>query len=427
MTAPTSRNSEVPRRTFLGGSTALAGGWLLAGCGGGRGGAGGSSPGITDSKVTLGGLYPLSGPASAYATIAKAAKAYFEKVNARGGVKMGDGKTREIEFVVYDSAYQPSQMLEGARRLVEQDRVFALFNTLGTPTNSAIVDYVNERGVPHLFLATGASKWGAHTDKWPWTIGWQPAYSTEAAIWAEYLKREKPNAKIAALYQNDDFGKDYLNGFKQAIKGSGVKLVATKAYQVTAPSVDPQVVNLARSGADVFLNVTTPKFAAQAIAAKAEAGWGALHMLTNVSASPKSVLEPAGLDASQGIITASYLKEPSDPRWQDDPAMQRYYAAAKKYGDFNVKDPYGVTGFGTCDTMVKVLQDMKEPTRETLMNVVRSMDYGNPLLIPGIRVKTSSGDGFPIESMELNRFEGNRYTPLGDIISYEGKTPIPEG
>lgn len=403
-----------------------AAGLVLAACGGGRGGGGegGASPGITDTEVSLGGSYPLSGPASAYSTIAASTQACFKKVNAEGGVRMGDGKTRQIKFTVYDDGYEPARLLENTRRLVEQDQVFALFDTLGTPTNSAIVDYVNERGVPHIYLATGASKWGATPEKWPWTIGWQPAYSLESAIYAEYLKREKPGAKVAVLYQNDDFGKDYLDGFKKAIAGSDVTIVAQESYQVTDPSVDSQVLNLSRSGADVFFDVTTPKFAAQAISRKADLGWPALHLLNSVSTSVGSVLEPAGFAASQQIVSAEYVKDPSDPREQKDPAMAAYKADAEKFGDFDVNDEYGVFGFAVCDTMVKTLQKTAQPTREALMAAVRNLDVGNPLLIEGIRVKTGPGDGFPVESMQLQRFVGERWEPFGGVISFEGRTPV---
>lgn len=406
-----------------------AAGLVLSACGGGRGGgdegAGGPSPGITDSEVTLGGSYPLSGPASAYSTIAASTQACFKKVNAEeGGVRMGDGKTRKVNFTVYDDGYEPARMLENARRLIEQDQVFGLFDTLGTPTNSAIVDYVNERKVPHIYLATGASKWGATPEKWPWTIGWQPSYSLESAIYADYLKRERPGAKVAVLFQNDDFGKDYLDGFKKAIEGSGVTIVAEESYQVTDPSVDSQVLNLSRSNADVFFDVTTPKFAAQAISRKAELGWRALHLLNSVSTSVGSVLEPAGFQASQQIVSAEYIKDPSDPREQRDPAMVQYKAAAEKYGDFDVNDEYGVFGFAVCDTMVKTLQKTAQPTREALMDAVRNLAVDNPLLIEGIKVKTGEGDGFPIESMQLQRFVGERWEPFGQVISYEGKTPV---
>lgn len=426
MTEPRSGGRGLTRRELLGRSGALTTGLLFAAaCGGGRGagGGGGSDPGITDSEVILGGSYPMSGPASAYGTIGKSAKAYFKKLNAEGGLKMADGKTRKVTFIVYDDGYEPSRMLENARRLVEQDRVFALFNTLGTPTNSAIVDYVNERGVPHLFLATGASKWGSNTEKWPWTIGWQPAYSLESAIYAEYLKREKPGATVAVLFQNDDYGHDYLSGFETAIEGSDIEIAARESYQVTDPSVDSQVVNLARSKADVFFNVTTPKFAAQAITKKAEAGWDALHLLNNVSTSIESVLKPAGLEASQGVVTANYIKDAADPRFVDDPEIKKYMVDAEKYGNFNVLDPYGIFGFAVSGCMAQVLQDTDAPNRKTLMEVVRSMDYANSLLLPDVGVKTSADDGFPIESEQLMRFEGTQWKPFSGLIRREGNTP----
>lgn len=406
-----------------------AAGILLAACGGGRGdsagGGGETSPGITDTEVTLGGSYPLSGPASAYATINDAVTACFDKVNDQGGVEMADGQTRQINFISYDDAYEPSRIVENARRLVEQDQVFALFNTLGTPGNTAIIDYMNEQEVPHLFLATGASKWGADPETYPWTIGWQPAYSTEAAIYAEYLKQENPDATVAVLYQNDDYGEDYLSGFKEAIAGSDIEIVDERSYQVSDPSVDSQVTNLAQSDADVFFNITTPKFATQAIARKHEIGWDALQLLNNVSTSIESVLEPAGLEAAEGAITAAYIKEPSDPQWEDDPTMQQYFEDAEEYGDFNVMDPFGTFGFAVCDTMVKVLEDTQEPTRAALMEVVRSMDYEIPLLLPDVKVKTGEGDSFPIETEQLQRFNGETWELFGDTISYEGQTPIP--
>ncbi|MDQ4117836.1 MAG: ABC transporter substrate-binding protein [Actinomycetota bacterium] len=401
-------------------------GLVLTACGGrgGEGGAGGASPGITDTEVTLGGSYPLSGPASAYSTIAASTQACFNKVNAQGGVRMGDGKTRQIKFTVYDDGYQPARTLENARRLVEQDQVFALFDTLGTAPNTAILDFVKENQVPHIFLATGASKFGAHPDQMPWTIGWQPAYSLESAVYAEYLKRQKPGATVAVLYQNDDFGKDYLDGFKRAIAGSNVRIVAEESYQVTDPSVDSQVLNLSRSGANVFFDVTTPKFAAQAITRKAESGWAAEHLLNSVSTSVGSVLQPAGFPASQQIISAEYIKDPSDPRIQQDPAMAAYKRDAAQYGDFDANDEYGVFGFAVCDTMVKTLQKTPQPTRQALMDTVRNLDLDNPLLSDGIRVKTGPDDGFPVESMRLQRFVGERWEPFGEVIGFEGRTPV---
>jgi branched-chain amino acid transport system substrate-binding protein len=386
-----------------------------------------ASPGITDDTIKLGGSYPLSGPASAYGTIAKAVEACFDEVNANGGVESADGKTRTIEMISYDDGYEPPKIVSNAKRLVEQDKVFALFNPLGTPTNTAIVDYMNQQEVPHIYLATGASKWGADIEQYPWTIGWQPAYPTEAAIYGTYLQEQFPDgATVAVLFQNDDFGKDYLTGFESAIEGTNIEIIARESYQTTDPSAASQVVNLAQSGADVFFNVTTPKFAAQAIKELSQTNWEPLHLLSVVSASISSVLEPAGLENAEGIFSSQYLKEPSDPQWADDEGMQAYREAAEKYGDFNVEDPFGVFGFSVCQTMVQTLEQMDEPTRDSLMDAVRNIEAENTLLLPGIRVKTGPDDGFPIEAMQLVQFKDGEWVPEGDVIDYEGETPIPE-
>lgn len=381
------------------------------------------SPGITDTEVHLGGSYPLSGPASAYGAIGKAVAACFDDVNAEGGVEMADGKTREIKFTYYDDGYAPPRIVENAQRLVQQDNVFALFNTLGTPTNAAIVDYMNEEEVPHLFVATGASMWGAKTDEWPWTTGWQPAYPTEAAIYAQYLKDNNPEAKVAVLFQNDDYGKDYLSGFESAIEGSDIEIIARESYEVTDPTVESQMANLMRTEADTFFNITTPKFAAQAIAASGD--WDVTHLLNSVSASIASVLEPAGLDNAEGIITAQYLKEPTDPQWEDDEAMVEYKEKASG-ADFEVDDPFGVYGFAVCQTMVAALEGTEAPTRQALMDSARNLqDLEIGLLLPGITVNTSEDDGFPIESMQVAQFNGTEWENQGETISFEGETPIP--
>lgn len=388
-------------------------------------------PGITDTEVHLGGSYPLSGPASAYAAISTGAEGYFAYVNEElGGVEMGDGKTRKIKFTVYDDAYEPPRIVENARRLVEEDEVFALFNTLGTPTNTAIVDYVNQQEVPHLFVATGASKWGSDTENFPWTIGWQPAYTTESAIYAEYLKEEFPDgAEVAVLYQNDDYGLDYLNGFKAGIEGSNIEIVAEESYEVADPTVDSQVVNLSRTDADVFFNITTPKFASQAIAKIGELDWDPLHLLNNVSASIQSVLEPAGIENSDGLITANYIKDPNDPQWEDDEAMQDYRERAAEYAPgLNADDPFGVYSFAAAETIVRALEQMEEPTREALMEAVRNLDVEIGLLLPGVRVSTGPDDGYPIETEQLAQFNAadGAWELFGDTISYEGETPLVE-
>jgi branched-chain amino acid transport system substrate-binding protein len=375
-------------------------------------GDGGADPGITDESIKLGGSYPFSGPASAYRSIAEGAKAHFEYVNANGGV---DG--RKIEFLTLDDAYEPPRAVENARRLIQQEEVFALFNTLGTPNNAAIWDYVNEQEVPHLFVATGASLWGADIDGHPWTIGWQPDYVTESQVYADFLEKEKPDAKVAILYQNDAFGEDLLNGFKEAIKGTNVKIVAEESYEVTDPTVSSQVAKLADSGADTFLNITTPKFSAQAIAAVAKLGWKPLHILNNVGASKALVLQPAGLENAQGIVSTSYYMDPEDPQWADDPAMKEYDAAMKKYAPrANPDDPFHIFGWGAASTMVEALKGMKEPTRKALMDSVRNLDMEVPILLPGIEVKTGPDDGYPIEAMQIMRFEGENWKLQGDVI-----------
>jgi branched-chain amino acid transport system substrate-binding protein len=376
------------------------------------GGGGGSDPGITKTEIKLGGSYPFSGPASAYKTIADGAKAYFKKVNDEGGVN-----GRKIKFTTLDDAYEPPRAVQNARRLVEQDKVFAMFNTLGTPNNLAIWDYLNQRKVPHLFVATGASQWGADIKAHPYTIGWQPDYVTEAQVYSDYLKKEKPNAKVAILYQNDGFGKDLMGGFDDAIKGSGIKVVARESYEPTDPTVASQVSKLASSGADTFLNITTPKFSAQAIVAVAKSNWKPLHILNNVGASKALVLTPAGLDNAKGIVSTTYYKDPEDPKWADDPAMKEYKDGIKAYSSrSNPNDPFHVYGWGAAQTMVEALKTMKEPTRAALMDAVRNLDQDVPILLPGIKVQTGPDDGYAIEAMQIQKFDGKLWRLQGKVV-----------
>jgi branched-chain amino acid transport system substrate-binding protein len=387
---------------------------LSTGCGrddeGGDGGA--TSPGISDSEIKLGGSYPFSGPASAYAAIASGAKARFAAENAKGGI---DG--RKITFTTLDDGYEPQRAVTNARRLIERDQVFALFNTLGTPNNLAIWDYVNQKKVPHLYVATGASNWGADIDKHPYTIGWQPDYVSEAKGYGEFLKQEKPNAKVAILYQNDGFGKDLLGGFEKAIEGSDIKIVARESYEVTDPTITSQMRKLGASGGDTFLNITTPKFSAQSIAAIAKGDWKPLHILNNVGASKNLVLKPVGLENAKGIYSTTYFKDPEDPRWDSDAAMREYKAAVKKYQPKANPDEAFVTyGWGAASTMVEALKAMKEPNRESLMEAVRNMDVEIPILLPGIRVKTGEGDGYPIQANQIMRFSGENWVLQGEVI-----------
>jgi branched-chain amino acid transport system substrate-binding protein len=377
------------------------------------GGDGSADPGITEDSIKLGGSYPFSGPASAYRSIEQGAQAYFSSVNAKGGV---DG--REIDFVTLDDAYEPPKAVQNARRLIQEEEVFALFNTLGTANNAAIWDYANEQEVPHVYVATGASLWGADIKAHPWTTGWQPDYVTESQVYADFLGQEKPNAKVAVLYQNDAFGEDLLNGFKKAIEGTDIKVVAEESYEVTDPTVSSQMSKLANSDADTFLNISTPKFGAQAIVAADKLGWKVLHIINNVAASKLLVLEPAGLDKAQGLISTAYFKDPASPEWADDEAMKEFKSALAKYEPrANPEDPNCVFGWSAAATMVEALKAMEEPTRDALMEAVRNMDLELPTLLPGIEVKTSgTEDGYPIEAMQIQRFEGENWQLQGEVI-----------
>src|SRR5215211_2623271 len=347
--------------------------------GGGGGGGASTDPGITDKEIKLGGSYPFSGPASAYGIIGEGAKAYFDFVNAKGGV---DG--RKINFKTLDDGYEPPRALQNAKRLIQQDKVFALFNTLGTPNNLAIWDYVNQQKVPHLYVATGASDWGKDIKAHPYTIGWQPNYVTEAKVYAEYLKKNKPDAKVAVLYQNDGFGKDLLGGFEDGIAGSGIKVVKKESYNVTDPTVAAPVGRLARSGADTFLDITTPKFSAQAIPKVAKSGWKPLHILNNVGADKNLVLKPVGLQNAKGIVSTAYFKDPQTAEWADDPAVKEYKAALKKYAPkADPEDDLNMYGWSAATTMANALKAMKEPTRDALMDAVRNMDEEQGTLLPG--------------------------------------------
>jgi branched-chain amino acid transport system substrate-binding protein len=389
---------------------------LAAGCGRGSssGGSGGtaSDPGITANSIKLGGSYPFSGPASAYGTIGVSAKAYFDWLNAKGGIN-----GRKIEFTTLDDGYEPARALQNAKRLVEQDKVFAMFNSLGTANNLATWDYLNQAKVPQVYVATGASEFGADPSKHPFTIGWQPDYVSEARVYASYLKDSKPNAKVAVLYQNDAFGKDLLDGFKSAIGGTGITVAAAESYEVTDPTVDSQVSKLASSKADVFLDITTPKFGAQAIHRLTEINWKPLHILNNVAASKTLVLKPAGLAASKGIVSVAYLKDAEDPRWNSDAAMQEYKAGLKQYAPkLDVNEPFNVYGWAVASSMAKALGEMKQPTRAALMDTIRNQNMQLPLLLPGINVQTSATDGYPIQDMQMIRFDGNRWQTISNVI-----------
>ena len=380
--------------------------------------AGQYGPGVTDTEIKLGNTMPYSGPASSYGTIGKSDAAYFAMINDQGGIN-----GRKVNFVSLDDAYSPPKTVEDIRQLAEQDHVLATFNTLGTPPNSAIHDYMNEKKVPQLFVATGADKWN-NPKHFPWTIGFQPSYRVEARIYARYILEHVPNAKIAVLYQNDDYGKDYLTGLRQGLGDKADKMiVATKTYETTDATVNSQIVALQASGADVMFTVAIPKFAAQAIRKIYDIGWKPTHILNNVSASIKTAIQPAGPEKAIGIISSAYLKDPTDPQWQDTPEYKDWLAWMKKYNSSaSTADVNNVYGYTVTQAMVAVLKQCgNDLTRENLMKQAASIhDLKLPMLLPGITVSTSADDFAPIKQLQLEKFDGKTWQLFGEVISASG-------
>jgi branched-chain amino acid transport system substrate-binding protein len=371
--------------------------------------------GATDTEIKIGNIMPYSGPASAYGVIGKTEQAYFNKINAEGGIN-----GRKINFISYDDGYSPPKTVEQARKLVESDEVLFIFNSLGTPPNSAIQKYMNMKKVPQLFVATGATKWNDPRE-YPWTMGWQPSYQSEARIYAKYILKEKPDAKIAVLYQNDDYGKDYLKGLKDGLGAKAASMiVAEDSYETTEPTIDSHIVKLKASGANVFFDVTTPKFAAQAIKELADIEWKPLHFLNNVSASIGSVIQPAGMERAQGIISSAYLKDTSDPQWKNDAGMKAFDTFLLKYfPDGNRIDASVMYGYTVAQGLVYVLKNCGDDlTRANIMKQAASIhDLKLDGLLPGITVNTSATDFAPISQLQLMKFEGQRWDLFGDIIS----------
>jgi branched-chain amino acid transport system substrate-binding protein len=369
-------------------------------------------PGASDKEIVLGNINPYSGPASAYGAIGKAIGAYFDKVNAEGGVN-----GRKIKYISLDDGYNPAKTVEQARKLVEQDEVLLVFQPLGTPPNSAIHKYMNDKKVPHLFVATGATKWG-DPKNFPWTMGFQPNYQSESKIYVQHILETMPNAKIAILYQNDDYGKDYLKGFEDGLGDKAKSMIVSKVtYEVTDPTVDSQIVTLKGSGADVFFNITTPKFAAQSIKKMAEIGWKPVHYLNSVSSGVGSTLTPAGLDNSVGIITAGYIKDPTDPQFQKGKEWDDYLAWMKKYNAAaDMKDNLNTYGYTVAQLMTHVLQKAGDNlTRDNIMKQAASLDLNLPMLLPGVNVKTSADDFYPIEREQLMKFDGKTWVLFGKV------------
>ena len=374
--------------------------------------------GATDSEIKIGNIMPYSGPASAYGVIGRVEAAYFHKINDEGGI---DG--RKINFISYDDTYSPPKTVEQARKLVEDDRVLLIFNSLGTPTNTAIQRYMNQKKVPQLFVATGATKWN-DPKNFPWTMGWQPNYQTEAGIYARYILKNKPGARIAVLYQNDDYGKDYLKGLTDGL-GSKAKsmIVAEQSYDVSEPTINSQIVTLQASGADVFVDIATPKFAAQSIRKAHEIGWHPMFILNNVSASVGSVLKPAGLDASQGIISAAYLKDETDPEWKSDKDMKEWNAFMDKYAAGTDKsDASTIYAYAVARTMVQVLKQCgNDLTRANIMKQAANLKNFDPgMLLPGIDINTTPTNFAPIRQLQLMRFKGETWERFGPVMSGDG-------
>jgi branched-chain amino acid transport system substrate-binding protein len=370
-------------------------------------------PGASDTEIRIGNIMPYSGPASAYGTIGKTLAAYFNKINAEGGIN-----GRRINFITYDDGYAPPKTVEQARRLIENDDVLLILNSLGTAHNTAIQKYMNGKKAPQLFVATGATKFG-DPKNFPWTMGWQPNYQSEGRVFAQYILKNHPQGKIGILYQNDDYGKDYVKGLKDGLNGK-MTIVAELPYEATDPTVDSQIINLKASGADIFYNVTTPKFAAQAIKKAAEVGWKPVHLLNSVSASTGAVLKPAGLENAKGVMTLSYLKDPTDPIWDNDPGKKEWLAFMEKYypeGDRS--SSFTVYGHLVAQTMVHVLKQCGDNlSRANVMKQAASLkDVEFGMFLPGVKLNTSPTDFYPIEQMQMARFNGESFELFGPVMN----------
>jgi|APCry1669192522_1035417.scaffolds.fasta_scaffold02405_3 ABC-type branched-subunit amino acid transport system substrate-binding protein len=373
--------------------------------------------GASDTEIKIGNIEAYSGPASAYGIIGKTEEAYFKMVNDNGGIK-----GRKINFITYDDGYSPPKTVEQTRKLVESDEVLFIFNPLGTPTQSAVHKYMNAKKVPQLFIASGSSKWD-DAKNFPWTMGYQPSYRSEARIFAKYVLANKPDAKVGVLYANDDFGKDYVLGLKDVFGDKASKLiVAQETYENSEPTIDSHIVKLKDAGADVFINISTPKFAAQAIKKMHEIGWKPMHLMTDVSISIGAVMKPAGFDASEGVLSAGYLKDAADPQWKDDAGMKKFMAFVDKYmPGANVTDANMVYGYSAAQTMVHVLEKCGDDlTRANVMKQAASIDKFVPdTLLPGVYVKTSATDFAPIEQLKMMKFSKGKWDLFGDVLSAE--------
>lgn len=370
-------------------------------------------PGASDATIKLGNIMPYSGPASAYSVIGKTQAAYFKKINDDGGIN-----GRKIEFISYDDGYSPPKAVEQARKLIESDEVLLIFSPMGTPSNSAIQKYMNAKKVPQLFPASYSSKW-SDPKTYPWTMLLGTSYQTEGSIYAAYILREKPDAKIAILFQNDDFGKELLNGLKAGLGAKASMIAAEVPYEVADPTIDSQIVKLRHSGADVMFTFGTPKFVAQSIKKIAELGWKPMHFIPNVASSVGTVIVPAGVENAQGVLSGTFIKDASDPQWDNDKGMKAYTAFLAKYmPDANKADSLMIHGYMGAQLMVQVLkQSGDDLTRENIMKQAASIkSFESDVLIPGILFDTGEKDFSPLEDMQMMRFKGSRWEPFGNVI-----------
>src|ERR1700733_11692052 len=373
-------------------------------------------PGATDTEIKIGNIMPSSGRASAYATIGKTEDAYFRKINAEGGIN-----GRKISFISYDDGYSPPKTVEQARKLVEADEVLLIFNPLGTPGNSAIQKYMNAKKVPQIFVSSGAAKWN-DPKNFPWTIGWQPSYQVEARIYAKYILQNYPGKTIGVLYQNDDFGKDYITGLHEGLGDQAGKLIVVESsYETSLPTVDSQVVQIKLSNPDIFINIATPKFAAQAIKKVAEIGWHPIQFVTNVSASVGSVMKPAGYENDQGILSAAYMKDHKDTQWSNDPAMNEWRAFMTKwYPEGDQEDGATVFGYGIAKGLEQVLRQCGDDlTRENIMRQAANLNFEIGIYVPGTKIKTSPTDFAPLEQLQMQQFKGESWELFGPLMSGE--------
>ncbi len=371
-------------------------------------------PGVTDSEIKIGNTMPYSGPASSYGTIGKAESAFYKMINDQGGVN-----GRKINYISYDDAYTPPKTVEMARKLVEQDQVLLIASPLGTPTNSAIWHYMNEKKVPQLFVSTGATKWDDPKGH-PWTIGWQPNYQSEGRIYAAYILKNKPDGKIGLLYQNDDFGKDYLKGVKDGLGSKASMLINEAPYETTDPTVDSLIVGMKAAGCDIFINTGIPKFAAQGIRKAAEIDWKPLHILSSVGNSVGATLKPAGPENAKDIVSDFYLKDPTDPQWQNDQGYKDWIAFMDKfYPDGDKTDLGNVTGPSLAATLVQALKQCGDDlTRDNVMKQAANLnDFTVPMLLPGIKINTTPTDFAPIKQVQMAKFDGQRWNLFGDLLT----------